>query len=47
MVLVDIEENSGIVSSMVTGVKMLTVEEEFAAEEAEEEEFDHSHKNHG
>jgi Ni/Fe-hydrogenase 1 B-type cytochrome subunit len=45
MVLVDIEENSGIVSSMVTGVKMLTVEEEVAAEEAEEEEFEHSHKD--
>ena len=37
MVLVDIEENSGIVSSMVTGVKMLTIEEELEAEELEEE----------
>lgn len=37
MVLVDIEENSGIVSSMVTGVKMLTIEEELSAEELEEE----------
>lgn len=36
MVLVDIEENSGIVSSMVTGVKMLTIEDELAAEEQEE-----------
>ena len=44
MVLVDIEENSGIVSSMVTGVKMLTVEEELGAEEAEEEAFDHTHR---
>lgn len=47
MVLVDMEENSGIVSSMVTGVKMLTVEEELAAEEAEEEQYDHTHKNNG
>ena len=37
MVLVDIEENSGIVSSMVTGVKILPIEEEIAAEELEEE----------
>lgn len=33
MVLVDIEENSGIVSSMVTGVKILPIEEEIEAEE--------------
>ena len=46
MVLVDMEENSGIVSSMVTGVKMLTVEEEMAAEEAETEEYEHTHKNY-
>jgi Ni/Fe-hydrogenase 1 B-type cytochrome subunit len=44
MVLVDIEENSGIVSSMVTGVKMLTVEAEHEAEEVEEEAFDHTHR---
>ena len=37
MVLVDIEENSGIVSSMVTGIKILPIEEEMAAEELEEE----------
>ena len=37
MVLVDIEENSGIVSSMVTGVKMLTIEEEMEAEHHEDE----------
>lgn len=37
MVLVDMEENSGIVSSMVTGVKMLTIEDELTAEEQEEE----------
>ena len=37
MVLVDMEENSGIVSSMVTGVKMLTIEDELADEEHEEE----------
>ena len=45
MVLVDMEENSGIVSSMVTGVKMLTVEEEMAAEEAETEDYEHTHKS--
>ncbi len=44
MVLVDIEENSGIVSSMVTGVKMLTVEAEHEAEAVEEEAFDHTHR---
>lgn len=36
MVLVDIEENSGIVSSMITGVKILPIEEETIAEEEEE-----------
>jgi len=36
MVLVDIEENSGIVSSMVTGVKILPIEEEMVEEEHDE-----------
>lgn len=37
MVLVDMEENSGIVSSMLTGVKILPIESETAAEELEAE----------